>query len=211
MVKDSIQSGGMLKLGLTLMVICLVSGLALAVTSTVTRPRIMIQDQEKQIAALRVVLPEARSFSPPQTGGELEFFEGYSSPGQVVGYAFPGAAKGYSSVIRVMVGVDTGGKVTGIEVLDEKETPGLGDKVDRVPSSVNLWEALAGKAGSAKKNRPPFLEQFVGKEESALEVVTGPTDQKIQAITGATISSRAVTKAVRDSLEAFLRENKIGD
>ena len=196
------------KLGFILMVICLLAGLALALTKRLTGAKIKEQVHKKQIRALRVVLPKARSFSSQQTAGEIDFYRGYSSPGEVVGYAFAGSARGYSSEIRLMVGIDTRGTVTGIEVIEEKETPGLGDKISRVPCDRTLWQALAGKGATAEIFRPPFQKQFVGKKLDDLRVITGPTDRDIQAITGATITSRAVTKAVRESLEKFLREKK---
>lgn len=204
-------TGSISKMGFILMAICLAAGLSLALTRQLTAPRIREQVLQKQLRSLRVVLPRARSFSSLQSGGKLDFYRGYSSSGEVVGYAFPGAARGYSSEIRVMVGIDTRGTVTGLKVIEEKETPGLGDEIAHVPCNQTLWQALAGKGDSGEICQPPFMQQYAGKKLPELRVVTGPAGREIQAITGATITSRAVTKAVRDSLETFLREQKISD
>ena len=208
-MKTDIQDSGILKLGVILMVICLAAGLSLALTDRLTSSKILEQVYQKQLRALQVVLPQAVRFSPLQKGDKVDFYRGYSSTGKVIGYAFPGKAKGYSSIIQVMVGIDLSGTVTGIKVTEEKETPGLGDNIVQRPSHRSFWQALAGKGGEEEGGRPPFQQQFVGKKPADLKVVTGPTDRDIQSVTGATITSRAVTKAVRESLEKFLRENKI--
>ncbi len=198
--KDSIA-----KLGFILMLICLGAGLALSYTYNRTRGKIEAQAKAKEVEALKVVQPRAARFSGPEAGSGVDFYRAFDKGDWLIGYAFLGEAKGYSSVIKVMVGVDRQGKITGIEITDQKETPGLGDKTTKAPVQRTLWEALAGKGGG-EKVRPPFQTQFTGKVLPDLKVVVGPTDQNIEAITGATISSKAVTKAVRESLELFLEQ-----
>lgn len=200
MKKDSIT-----KLGLILMLICLAATLALSYTYNRTRGKIEARAKEKQIQALKVVLPQAVRFSELEKGARIDFYTAFDAADRIIGYAFPGETKGYSSVIKVMVGVDREGRITGIEMTEQKETPGLGDKTTRSPVRRTLWEALAGKGGR-EDVRPPFQTQFTGKLLKDLKVVVGPTDENIEAITGATISSKAVTKAVRESLELFLEQ-----
>ena len=194
------------RMGLTLAVICLVAAAALAVTYRMTRPTIEARTRADRVEALRVVLPEAVSFSDPIEGEEINYYEGRDGEGRVIGYALIGEARGYSSDISVMVGVDPSGKISGIEILSQQETPGLGTLAVEVPATRTFWEALLGREPDEPPGRPPFQEQFAGKTVDRLEVVTGETETRIEALTGATITSRAVTEAVRESLKTFLEQ-----
>src|SRR4030042_987558 len=133
------------KLGLILMAICLISGAALAVGYRLTRSAIEKKAEEKQIQALRVVLPQAAYFSERKRGESMDYYEGLDRDDRLVGYAFSGEAKGYSSLIQVMVGIDPDGTITGIKIVEQKETPGLGTKAVEVPSTRTFWEALRGR------------------------------------------------------------------
>ncbi|HVN67537.1 MAG TPA: FMN-binding protein, partial [Candidatus Sulfotelmatobacter sp.] len=93
------------------------------------------------------------------------------------GQAIPVTVTGYHGPISMMVGIDNGGKVSGVKIISQKETAGLGADIVK----------------------PKFLKQFIGKDaKSKLEV-----KQDIDAITGASISSRAVCQGVKDALEKF--------
>jgi electron transport complex protein RnfG len=117
---------------------------------------------------------------------EMTFFPG-KKDGVVIGAAFLAVAPGgYSGPIEILVGVDTAGVVTGVEIVKHAETPGLGSKV----------------------KTPVFKDQFVGKS------VKDPANWSVmkdggpfKQITGATISSRAVTSAIASGLE-FLEAHK---
>ncbi len=196
------------RMGLTLTVICLLAAGALAVSYRLTKPTIDERARADRKKALQVVLPGAAAFSDLISGSEIDYYEGSTPDGKVVGYAFSGEAKGYSSTISVMVGIDPGGAITGIEILDQKETPGLGTQAVEVPATRNFWQALLGRGEKGPAGRPPFQEQFRGKTVSGLNVVKGKTATGIEALTGATITSRAVTDAVKTSLEAFLKQQK---
>ncbi|MDP8234921.1 MAG: RnfABCDGE type electron transport complex subunit G [Candidatus Erginobacter occultus] len=202
------KEGTILKLGLTLTAICLAAAAALAVSYRMTKPTIDARARADKLEALRVVLPAAAKFSDRQSGPEIDYYEGRDGSGNLVGYAFPGEAKGYSSTISVMVGVDPEGTITGIKILEQKETPGLGTQAVDVPASRTFWEALLGRGEKGPAGRPPFQEQFAGKTASQLQVVRGKSEDKIEALTGATITSRAVTDAVKESLQTFLKQQK---
>jgi RnfABCDGE-type electron transport complex G subunit len=104
--------------------------------------------------------------------------------GKKIGYIVETYGKGYSSYIDILFSVDDQFKVEKISILHHAETPGLGDEIQA----------------------PWFKKQFAGKDEAHLVVKKGETKDYIQAITGATISSRAVTEdGVRKGLE-FLKE-----
>jgi Na+-translocating ferredoxin:NAD+ oxidoreductase subunit G len=196
------------RLGITLTVICLVAAAALAASYRLTKPTIDERARTDRVKALRIVLPRAASFSDLVEGEEIDYYEGRDGSGNLIGYALPGEAKGYSSTISVMVGVDPEGTVTGIEILDQKETPGLGTQAVEVPATRNFWQALFGRGEKGPPGRPPFQEQFAGKTASQLQVVRGKSEDKIEALTGATITSRAVTDAVKQSLQAFIKQQK---
>ncbi|MFH0977858.1 MAG: RnfABCDGE type electron transport complex subunit G [Candidatus Woesearchaeota archaeon] len=97
--------------------------------------------------------------------------------GNLVGYAALTSAKGYSSTISLLVAIGLDHKVVGISVLSQQETPGLGSKVQD----------------------QSFLSQFIGKSDSELSL--RKYGGQIDGITSATISSKAVTEAVRLKVE----------
>lgn len=111
-----------------------------------------------------------------------EYYEVKDDDG-LVGYIAETYGKGYSSYINIYVAVSKDFVVRKISVLHHAETPGLGDEIE------TAW----------------FKDQYKSKGIEHLEVIKGPTEDKIQAITGATISTRAVTNGVKDAL-AMLKE-----
>jgi RnfABCDGE-type electron transport complex G subunit len=118
--------------------------------------------------------PTARKKSP-------EVYEVFAGNGSKAGYIVESYHKGYAGAPQMFVALDSGLKVLKIEVMSHNETPGLGDVIEET------W----------------FKEQFRDKMLDQLEVVKGETEDKIQAITGATISSRAITYGARDAVEAL--------
>jgi electron transport complex protein RnfG len=82
----------------------------------------------------------------------------------------------------MLVAVDKNGKIIDFNIITSNETPGLG----------------------ANASNPKFRDQFKGKESKNLEVTKDPSQKdKIQAMTGATISSRAVTKGVKEAVDQY--------
>lgn len=98
--------------------------------------------------------------------------------GELKAYIVETRGKGYSSIMPIYVAVSPDLVVQKIRVLSHGETPGLGDEI------MEDW----------------FHNQFAGKDLDHLVVIKGETEDKIQAITGATISTRAVTNGVRDAI-----------
>ncbi len=101
----------------------------------------------------------------------------------VVGYTIKTVISGYSGPIVVMTGIDTEGVIAGMKVVSNTETPGLG----------------------ANASNTEFQDQYSGKSaRSEIELVkNSPTDAQIQALTGATITSKAVTNSVNKAIEAY--------
>ena len=197
--KVNIDWKNVFKLGFILLVISAVAACLLALTNYVTAGTIEQLNLNTNKAARQEVLSEATDFEQvpademaaiaTQIGLEdplelVETFRG-TKGGTLVGYTVKTApGSGYAGEVQVLTGISADGVITGISILKNNETPGLG--------------ALAVL--------PAFRDQYKGK--SALEKVTvvktGPAKgNAIQAITGATITSRAVTVGVNISSDVY--------
>ncbi|MDP8248550.1 MAG: FMN-binding protein [Candidatus Tritonobacter lacicola] len=202
---------GVLKMVCVLTSICVVSALGLGYVYTKAKPKIEEQAEEASRKALEQVLPGAVKFAD-KTLPSLNYVEGYGADGKLVGYAFDGEAKGYSSTIVVKVGLSPDNNILAIKILQQQETPGLGTKAVDVPVEETLWDKLRGRVVEGGATESPFQAQFRGKGPDDLKLVRGewppPHPDHIDAITGATITSRAVTDAVKDAVELFLKERK---
>jgi Na+-translocating ferredoxin:NAD+ oxidoreductase subunit G len=202
-----------LKMVFVLLAICILAAMGLGFIYTKTKPKIREQEEEASRRALGWVLPGAEKFVGKKLPG-MEYEEGYDAEGKLVGYAFNGRAQGYSSTIVVKVGISPGGEILAVKILQQQETPGLGTKAVDVPTDETLWGRLAGKRAGKGLTEPPFQSQFRGKGMGDLALVRGqwppPHPHHIDAITGATITSAAVTDAVKDAIELFMKEKKSG-
>jgi electron transport complex protein RnfG len=163
-----------LRLALTLALFCIVAAGALALVYILTSPLIKANAERSFIESLKSVLP-ADDFKLIKEG-EAVVYTG-TKGGQLIGHAVKVAPRGYSGAIELLVGIDRQGKVSGVKVLQQKETPGLGTNVVK----------------------PDWLKQFLVKPPTAgFEV-----KKDIQAVAGATISSRAVVSGVNQALRAL--------
>ena len=165
-----------LRLVLTLFVITAVVAAALAGVNSITAPAIAQLKAEKTQQAIEAVLPGG--------GEEVEFpatalvSKVYASE---AGYAVEVTPGGFDNTITMMVGVDKEGNVLGIDIISHTETAGLGAVADAgTPAGVS------------------FREQFVGMSGSVSVTKDGG---EVEAITGATITSRAVCVGVNAALE----------
>jgi len=165
---------------LRLLIVCVIAAGLLAFVYESTSKTIEINNEKEKISKVKMVLPkdvdEIKEFK-----AENPYYKGIKS-GKVVGYAIVSSSKGYGGDINILVGIDTNRKITKIEILSHKETPGLGAKIE-------------------DKN---FLAQFFGKTkvESVLKKDDSLNGQ-IDAIAAATISSRAFTKAVQKAFKIY--------
>ena len=122
-------------------------------------------------------------------------------PGAVVGYACIAEGEGYSSTIKTMVGITPDGKIIGLKILSQKETPGLGARIEEAASSKTLKDLFRRGAKKEEKDaeeKPWFQKQFIGKKPEDLHI------EKMDAITGATISSKAVIDSVREKIKLVI-------
>ena len=168
-----------LRLALTLFLIAGVVALALAFVNQVTAPTIEKLNAEKTQKAIEAVLPggydEEITDYADATGLVSKVYKGAN------GYALEVKPSGFDNTITMMVGVDFEGKILGISVVSHTETAGLG--------AVAAAKTSAGEA---------FRNQFVGQSGSVLVSKDGGT---LDAITGATITSRAICVGVNAALD----------
>ena len=164
-----------LRLALTLLAITAVVAAALAGVNSITAPAIAELNAQKTQEAIQLVLPG---------GGEEIDFPAADLVAKVYkgenGYAVQTTPGGFDNTITMMVGVDLEGNVLGISIVSHTETAGLG-----------AVAAAATSAGEA------FRAQFAGKSGSVSVTKDGG---EIDAITGATITSRAVCDGVNAAL-----------
>lgn len=174
------------KFGLVLGVICLTSTLVLALTYQITKPAIDKELNNEEQKALKAILPEADIFKEKALE-EIGYFEALQGS-KLIGYCLKVIGNGYNGFIRIIVGIGLDGTIKGVRVLEQYETPGLGARINETrPGEKDPW----------------FLRQFAAKPAQTVEV-----GKDIDAITGATVSSRAVADAVRESVKRFLDKMK---
>jgi electron transport complex protein RnfG len=186
---------------LVLTIVAVISASALAGLQHVTKP--VKERIQKGITeqALKVVMPKADSFEEVDAtvdGKPFAYRIAKGADGQSVGYVAIGAAEGYSSKIKVMVGATPEFEIAAIKVLYQKETPGLGDKIEEILSKKTWGTVITGTSPDESNLRPWFQTQFDGK---SVPVKVDKDGGAIEAITGATISSRAVCDAVDEAVE----------
>ena len=173
-----------LRFGIILMIVAAFSAGSLAIVYNATEERRKEVSGEEKREALLEVLPGAKLFESAEKA-DILYYIGYESKDRekIVGLAFVAEGKGYSSTIETMVGITPDGEITGLKILSQKETPGLGARIE---------EVLKGD------KKPWFQKQFAGKKLEDLH-----TD-KMETVTGATISSKAVIDSVREKINEVL-------
>lgn len=191
----SSSRGEVFRLVATLTIAGLFSGLSIVVAYRTTLPRIQANQRAALERAVFEVLPgttRLERFSWNGTAlaastsdqGALQdsIFAGYDAADALVGFAVPGAGAGFADTIKLIYGLDPSGqRVLGMMVLESRETPGLGDKIYKDEKFVAEFRALVVE---------PIVELIKGHGEKT---------NQVDAITGATISSRAVVKILNEA------------
>jgi len=189
--------------------ICLCSGLGLSVMHARLKDAIDEKKIEAFNASLAAVLGEQETYpvlDDKASDGERVFFVS-GEDGWL--YAAEGAAEGYQSTIRVLVSVRAPAgerppvgdnpEIHAVAVVESAETPGLGENIKLVEKEISVWAKLAGKPeGEARP--PKFLERFTGKHLADLGDEEENPLGNIDALTGATMTSKAAIRAVRDAI-----------
>jgi len=205
------------KLSVTLLIVASIAGLAISITNSKTTDKIEFQKKLTEKAALKSLFPDgAKIVSVTDSSKGLNYWIG-KKENSVIGYAFKGSGHGYSSDIVFFVAVDSSGTILGLNVVSQSETPGLGTRTQEVVSKKYLWNFFLSKA---EKSKPWFSEQFKGIKTAENIIIKkgiewdkiSPEEQKklaegntITAITGATISTRAVLNGVKKCTQENLK------
>ncbi|AWZ49200.1 electron transporter RnfG [Clostridiaceae bacterium 14S0207] len=180
------------KLGIILLIITACAGLILGVVHEVTADPIKKQEKLNNENAMKEILSKADSFKVKEmklSQNVLEVNEA-AKGSNVIGYAIKMQTKGYGGQIQLMVGISNDGKLSGIKIITQTETPGLG----------------------ANSTKPSFYGQYKDKpikEDLAVVKASPSKDNEIQAMSGATITSKAVTSGVNEAIK-FYKENLKG-
>jgi electron transport complex protein RnfG len=170
---------GSIRLVLTLFIVCGVAAGSLAFVNAATKDRIAEFARTEKIEAMKKVMPNAEQFFEDAPG---KVWDGQKS-GEVVGHVLAASIQGYGGPIQSFVGLDPSNAVTGVRILTQSETPGLGARI----------------------TEEKFLKQFRGLALEAVALRRDDPAGKVDAITAATISSRAVTVSLRRAIEAYLK------
>ena len=186
---------------LVLTCVCLGSAIGLAGTFVLTEGRIAARRKQKVAQALQAVLPGAAQTKllNPHATPEDRVYAGLGERGQTLGYAATGSAQGYSSKIAVMVGFGADPfklAIVNIRVIDQQETPGLGANIQKQSTNKTLWTVF-GLVEESPNIPLSFQGQFAKQVLDTLQLSKTPAPDKVLAITGATISSAAVLRAVK--------------
>lgn len=181
---------------LSLFLICLVVTAILALTNNITAEKIAENEEQSKQDSMSAVMPDAASFGEPVNidhiiqsiaGAEgAELTPALNGDGGLIGFAISTLKQGYGGQVKVMTGIDLSGTIIAVDVFyNDDETPGLGKNT----------------SGSA------FRDQFKGKNASEDIIVskdnTVGNAQTVDAVTSATISSRAVTGAVNVACQIY--------
>ncbi|WP_338357878.1 RnfABCDGE type electron transport complex subunit G [Yeosuana marina] len=178
---------------LSLLVITLVSGFALGFVNDLTIEPKAKAKLEKKINALKLVLPafdnnpveDIKMVTSDKVSDSVEIYPAYSK-NEFVGAAVIGSTeKGFSGLVKLMVGFKPNGDIENVVVLEQKETPGLGTKM----------------------TEDKFLNQFKGINISDFKLAVKKDGGDVDALTGATISSRAFCDATQMAYDAFIKNN----
>ncbi len=167
---------------ISLFLICLVVTAALALTNNVTAGKIAENEAQSKEQSMQNVVPDAASFEEilPDV-----LYAGKSDSGNTVGYAISTSAQGYGGQVKVMTGIQDG-VIIGVDVFyNDDETPGL------------------GKNTSNESFRDQYKGLNANQEIAVSKDNTAGNAQTVDAVTSATISSRAVTKAVNEALKIY--------
>jgi len=187
--------------------ICLLATLGVAGTYYLTKTKIEEKEREMREQAQRAAIPAAAvqlSFEPVETPVRSlkdEVVRAVDDAGKVYGYTAMGAAQGYKSKVRVMVGMDPEAeRIIGMAVVSQQETPGLGTQIAEVEPNQTIVGLVTGQPPTKREVMPWFLKRFIGRTKDELRLRSSGGGPGVDGITGATISSGAVVDAAREAV-----------
>ncbi len=173
------------------LILAIVFAAALACIQAGLSPRIEANKRNETYDQIPVLVPGADQAATEEwaTDDGKIAYKAVSADGEAVGWVIKGAGQGFADKIELLIGLDAEAtRITGLFVLEQKETPALGSKI-------------------ADKSDPWFRDQFEGKSAAEDIAVTkaSPVEgtNQVAAISGATISSEAVSDIVNDAVKEF--------
>ena len=192
-----IKRAGPVRLIVTLGIAGFFSGLVLVTVFLATQPLILRNQAEALEAAIYRVLPGSSSRKVfalkegslvpfKEEGGGLPLqdavFGAYDDQGELVGFGIPSEGPGFQDTIKLIYGYDIQSEhIVGMEVLESKETPGLGDKIVKDQDFLDSFKDLS-----------------IDPEVLAVKPGTSQNPNEVDTISGATISSKAVIKIINE-------------
>ncbi len=189
----SVKKSSFFNMTLTLFVITLVAGISLGFVNDLTIGPKAKAKLERKVNALKEVLPEFDNnpvedlikIKSERARDSIEIYPGLLGE-NMTGTAVVGSSEnGYSGLVKIMVGFNPDKTIQNIVVLEQKETPGLGTKM--------------------KDDK--FIRQFRGKDPSSFPLVVTKDGGEVDALTGATITTRAFCEAAQLAYDVFLQES----
>ena len=182
-----------LNMTITLTLVALIAATVLGFVHDLTKEDIQLAKDRAQKKAIESVLPpfdnlgDAWKSLPSDAADSLEFFPAYDANKQLVGVAVKTYTKnGFSGLISIMAGIAADGTISGYEVLEHKETPGLGTKMD-------FWF----------KDESKPSQNIIGKSPETTKFDVTKDGGEVDAITASTITSRAFLEAVKRAVNTY--------
>ncbi|MEZ4840479.1 MAG: RnfABCDGE type electron transport complex subunit G [Flavobacteriaceae bacterium] len=178
-----------LNMTITLFIITLVAGLSLGYVNDLTLEPKAKAKLERKVNALKQVLPEFNNnlvdevtlIKSDKAKDNVEVYTAKNNDNYVGTAVIGSSEKGYSGLVKIMVGFNPDGSIQNIVVLEQKETPGLGTKMKETK----------------------FLDQFKGKNPSQFNLKPKKDGGHVDALTGATISTRAFGEATQMAYDVY--------
>ncbi|SFS46157.1 RnfABCDGE type electron transport complex subunit G [Lutibacter maritimus] len=179
---------------ISLFVITIISGFSLGYVNQLTEQPIKDAKVAKKTNAIKLVLPDFDNnpvedvvlIKSENINDSIEVYPGFAN-NEFVGAAVIGSSeKGFSGLVKLMIGFKASGEIQNIEVLEQKETPGLGTKM----------------------KDEKFLAQFRDKNPSTYNLKVKKDGGEVDALTGATISSRAFGEATQMAFDEFMKNKE---
>ncbi len=171
----------------------LLSGSFLATVGLLTKERIELNKQREIEAAIIKVVPGTESSAKLYEEKDFKVYGGKDPDGTLIGYGILVSGIGFQDKITLMLGSDISlTKISRLEIIEQKETPGLGAKIEDEDVFLKFWEGRdCSQPLSLRKPAVRTAEELAASE--------------VNTITGATISSESVLKIVNDSVERLRR------
>lgn len=176
-----------LKLGVILFLITGICVGLLGVVNQITLPIIEANRLKTEQESMKKLLSEADDFIQVERVSDPLVNKVFvaKSTASTVGYVVNVEPKGYGGAISLLIGIDSNHVIKGIKILSHSETPGFGANADK----------------------PAFIGQYVGKKGELSVTKTTPKENEIQAITGATITSAAITEGANVAL-SYIKDHQ---